>query len=142
MGQINRIQHLHPDVLDLPKVHRPLCPKDIFLWWEGRRWSYTRKIGLIGLVYAVIGLVPYWYVSQDFFEPFSVVVGACAGYLIAANCCFFIGPLIECLFFWCSADLEDRALADNLYQIGSALSLVLTFIVGSLMILVAFSLVP
>ena len=58
MGPINRLHQLQSDVLDFPSIERPLCIKDILLWWEARRWVYNKRVGLLGLAFAILALVP------------------------------------------------------------------------------------
>ncbi|MEO1437052.1 MAG: hypothetical protein AAFV80_16040 [Bacteroidota bacterium] len=140
MGQLNHLHQLQLEVLDLPSIDRPLCIKDILLWWEARRWTYNKRVGLLGLLFAILSLVPYCYVCEHLFQPFALIAGAYFAFLLAANCCYFLGAILESLLFRLFAmNLNDRKLASNLFQIGSALSLMLTFVSGILMILVAFS---
>lgn len=109
----------------------------IVKWWEYKRMVYNISVGISGL----LGLLMFW--SQVILsEPMFVLTGVFV-FGIAANCCYFLGWMIEVLFITFFPRLAANGLEHKgrmiLFIIGTIFSVFLTFALSLFcLVIVAF----
>jgi hypothetical protein len=71
--------------------------EDVSRWWEERRFRYNLVLCIFGLISCVL----VWFAGsaavkpgEDFVEPLAMIVGPPI-YLILANLCYSLGPLLD-----------------------------------------------
>jgi len=105
----------------------------IFLRWEKLRILYNLIVGAVGVA-AIVFCVLAW--TDLFARPVSVwalirpIIGALF-YGIAANICYFLGPVFESYVRWLG--LRVPYVTQALFITGTVLSVLLTALIGFMM---------
>jgi hypothetical protein len=118
----------------LPNIHEPtwlfdgpsgITRKEIWYWWQQRRFRYNRDLLLVGLVTLVLVLVAgsaAVKTGQDFEEPIMMIFGPVL-YAILANIAYTAGPIYDTTFYRGSPRKQ-------LFRTGYIFSLILTALPG------------
>ena len=100
--------------------------KDIWRWWEQRRFRYNRDLLLVGMASWILVLVAGSAAVEpgvDFEEPLVMIYGP-VFYLIFANVAFTAGPIFD-------TALYRGGPRKKLFKAGHLVSLVLTALPGA-----------
>lgn len=104
-------------------------------WWERKRIIYNILVGITGL----LGLYLFWR-QVILSEPVFVISGVIC-YGIAANCCYFLGWMIEVLLITFFPRLAANGLEKKgrviLFLIGVIFSVFLTFALSLFSLMIA-----
>jgi hypothetical protein len=100
--------------------------KDIWRWWEQRRFRYNRNLLLIGMATWILVLVAGSAAlkpGEDFEEPVMMIFGPVL-YAIFANIAYTAGPIFDVAFY-------SGGPRKELFKVGYLCSLVLTGLPGA-----------
>ena len=100
--------------------------KDVWRWWEQRRFRYNRDLLLVGMVGWLLVLVAGSAAVEpgvDFEEPLVMIYGP-VFYVIFANIAYTAGPIFDTVFY-------RGGPRKKLFRVGYLLSLVLTGLPGA-----------
>jgi hypothetical protein len=99
--------------------------REIFCWWEARRFDYNLYVGLVGIVTWFLVLVAGAAAVKpgvDFEEPIAMIVGPFV-YGLVANLCYSAGSVIDLAIY-------RRRSRVHLFKIGLIFSISLTALPG------------
>jgi hypothetical protein len=99
--------------------------KEVWRWWEQRRYRYNRDLLFVGIVTWLLVLIAgsaSVKAGVDFEEPMAMIVGP-VFYAICANVAYTAGPIFDSLFYLGSPRKQ-------LFKIGYIFSIVLTALPG------------
>ena len=100
--------------------------REIWHWWQQRRFRYNRDVLLVGIVSWILVLVAGSAAvkpGEDFEEPIMMIFGPVL-YAIFANLAYTAGPLYDMAFYQASP-------RKTLFKLGYIFSLVLTALPGA-----------
>lgn len=109
----------------------------VFLRWEKLRLLYNLIVGLVGAAGAAACVLDLAGLFNDPHDamPLQVLVIGVVCYGIAANVCYFLGPILESYLRW--VGLRAPRLTQTLFITGTVFSVLLTALIGLVMWAVA-----
>jgi hypothetical protein len=84
----------------VPLEHDFMSAQEVFRWWEARRLHFNAMVGAVGVAAWILVLVAGSAAvkpGEDFEEPIVMIVGPFI-YVLLANICYTLGPLVDTIF--------------------------------------------